>query len=390
MSALHICCILINEPGGIVLSRTVSEREKIVVRTSFVGIGANIVLVIFKAMIGIAVNSIAVILDAVNNLTDVLSSTVTIIGTKLANREPTKKHPYGYGRLEYMSQLIVAALILYAGITSAVESVKKLIYPESADYNTLSMIIIASAVVVKLALGLYVRKKGKEVSSGTLVASGTDALFDAVISVSVLVSAAIYLIFGLSLEAYVGVVISLIIIKSGLELILGSVSDMLGLREEKNLTSAVKDSVAKEDGVYGIYDLLIHDYGPDKHLASVHIEIDKDKTAEQIDLMSRNIQERVFSETGVIIAAVGIYSRNNDDSEVSFMCSDIRKLVCSHEGVLQFHGFYADLEKKRISFDVILDFAVDRKALYEHIYSDVKKEYEDYELRITLDSDVSD
>ncbi len=373
------------------MSRTETKnREKVIVRTGAVGIAANVVLVVFKAVVGISVNSIAMILDAVNNLTDAFSAIVTIIGTKLANKEPTKKHPYGFGRLEYMSQLIVAALILYAGITSIIESVKKIIAPEQADYTAASLIILGVAVIVKLVLGLYVRKKGKEVHSGTLEASGSDALFDAVISISVLLSAGIYLIFGIALEAYVGVLISLVIIRSGLEIIGQAVDEMLGHREAGELTRAVKQCIAREDGVHGIYDLMLHDYGPDRHLASVHIEVDDNLTAGQIDVMSRNIQERTYEETGVILTAVGVYSRNTEEGESARIRRAVRELVCEHEHVIQFHGFYFDEEHKRISFDIIIDFAADRKALYQHIYEDVRTKYPEYEIRITLDSDITD
>ena len=365
-------------------------REKVIIKTSVIGIIANVVLVIFKTIAGIAVNSIAVILDAVNNLTDVISSIVTIVGTKLANKEPTKKHPYGYGRLEYMSQLIVAAIILYAGISSVIECIKKIIYPEAADYSTVSLIIISAAVVVKLFLGTYVRKKGKGVRSGTLEASGSDALFDAVISISVLLSAAIYMIFGLSLEAWVGAAISLFIIRSGLGMIKDAVDEMLGHRESGELTKTVKTIIGIEEDVHGIYDLMLHDYGPDRHLASVHIEVDDNMTAQQIDVLSRRIQEKVYNETSVILTAVGIYSRNTCDDEAARMRLEIRRLVMSHDGLLQFHGFYVDFENKTISFDIIIDFEEDRKSLYQHIYDDVHEKYPDFTLSITLDTDISD
>ncbi len=372
------------------MENAVNQREKTIVRTSIIGIIANIILVIFKAAVGLAVNSIAVLLDAVNNLTDAFSSIITIVGTKLANKEPTKKHPYGYGRIEYMSQLIVAAIILYAGISSVVESVKKIISPEQADYSIVSLVIISSAVIVKLLLGLYVRKKGKEVKSGTLEASGSDALFDAVISMSVLVSAAVYMITGLSLEAWVGVIISIFIIKSGLEIIGEAVDEMLGHREAGELTRAIRASIASEKGVHGIYDLMLHDYGPDRHLASVHIEVDDVLTAGQIDVMSRNIQEKVYNETSVILTAIGIYSRNTGDNEAANIRRDIRKLVMSHEGLLQFHGFYIDTEKKTMSFDIIIDFSANRKELYSHIMNEVKEKYPDYTVRIALDTDITD
>ena len=181
------------------------NRDKVIIKTSIIGIVTNIFLATFKAIIGFISNSIAVTLDAVNNLSDALSSIITIIGTKLAGKSPDKKHPLGHGRIEYLSALIVAGIVLYAGITSAVESVKKIIQPETPDYNAVSLVIIAVAVVTKIVLGRYVKAQGEKVNSGSLVASGSDALFDAILSASVLASAIIFVLSGLSLEAYVGV-----------------------------------------------------------------------------------------------------------------------------------------------------------------------------------------
>ena len=185
-----------------------AAREKAIVKTSIIGILTNVFLVVFKAVVGILSNSIAIILDAVNNLSDALSSVVTIIGAKLGAKQPDKKHPLGYGRIEYLSSMIVAAIVLYAGITSMVESVKAIFSPEKAEYSAISLIIISVAIVVKLILGQYVKRQGKKHNSGALTASGSDALFDAILSASVLASAIIYLIWGISLEAYVGVIIS--------------------------------------------------------------------------------------------------------------------------------------------------------------------------------------
>ncbi len=137
------------------------QRDRIIVRTSAIGILVNVLLAAFKAAVGLASNSIAVILDAVNNLSDAISSVVTIVGTKLAGKLPDKKHPLGYGRIEYLSAMIVSGIVLYAGITSAVESVKKIIRPEKPDYSTVSLVIIAVAVVAKIVLGKYVKKQGE-------------------------------------------------------------------------------------------------------------------------------------------------------------------------------------------------------------------------------------
>ena len=162
-------------------------------RTSIIGIIANLALAAFKAAVGLLANSISVTLDAVNNLSDALSSVITIIGAKLSVKPADKKHPLGYGRIEYLSSMIIALIILYAGISAAIESVKKIITPETPDYSATSLIIIAVAVVVKIVLGTYVSRVGKKVNSDSLAASGKDALMDSIISASVLVAAVIYI-----------------------------------------------------------------------------------------------------------------------------------------------------------------------------------------------------
>ena len=216
------------------------NREKVIVRTSVIGILTNVFLAAFKAFVGIVSHSIAVTLDAVNNLSDALSSIITIVGTKLAGKLPDKKHPLGYGRIEYLSAMIVSGIVLYAGITSLVESVKKIFQPETPDYSTVSLIIIAVAVAVKILLGRYVKAQGQKVNSGSLVASGSDALFDAILSSSVLLCAILFLVTGLSLEAYVGVVISCFIIKSGIEMMIETLNEILGMRADKETTDRIK------------------------------------------------------------------------------------------------------------------------------------------------------
>ena len=365
------------------------NRERVIVRTSVIGIAANVLLVVAKAIIGLLANSIAVLLDAVNNLSDALSSVITIVGTKLSVKKPDKKHPLGYGRIEYLSAMIVAALVLYAGITSLVESVKKIIHPEEADYSTVSLVIIALAVAVKLLLGLYVRKKGRSVNSGSLVASGSDALFDAVLSGSVLLSAIVLTVWGISLEAYVGVIISGFIVKSGVEMLMETLDEILGKRVEKDYSDELKKTICEDPCVSGAYDLILHNYGPDRYVGSVHVEVPDTMTAEQIDSMERRIAQSVYEKYGVILAGISIYSQNTTDEGVKDIRTTVTELVNAHEGVLQIHGFFADTERKLISLDVILDFALpDRSAAFESIKSDICKAYPDYTVNMTMDLDV--
>ena len=250
-----------------------TSRDKVIIRTSVIGIAANVLLAAFKATIGIVSHSIAVTLDAVNNLSDALSSIITIVGTKLSGRLPDKKHPMGYGRIEYLSAMIVSGIVLYAGITSAVESVKKIFHPEQPEYSTVSLAIIAVAVVVKIVLGRYVKAQGEKVNSGSLVASGSDAMFDAILSASVLACAIVFMVSGVSLEAYVGAGISAVIVKSGIEMMIETLNQILGERADKETTDQIKQLLTEEPVVRGAYDLIMYNYGPDKDLASVHLEL---------------------------------------------------------------------------------------------------------------------
>lgn len=367
------------------------DREKTIVRTGIIGIVANILLASFKALVGVAIHSTAMVLDAVNNFSDVLSSVVTIIGTKIASRKPDKKHPLGHGRVEYLAQMIIAALILYAGITALWESIKKIIDPVDPDHSAVSLGIISVAIIVKIFLGLYVKKQGKKAKSDLLISSGTDALFDAILSTAVLISAVILIFFKFNIEAYVSIIISLFILKAGFGIIKEAVDDMLGHRVETEYTKKVKETVTTFPEVYGAYDIVLHNYGPDRYLGSVHIEVDDTMTADKIDSLTRNITGKVYEETGIILTAVGIYSNNSSDERLMKMRKDITELVVDHKHILQLHGFYVDEEKKRITFDVVVDFEEqDREGLIAHIKNDVKNVLPEYELVVAIDSDISD
>ncbi len=365
------------------------DRTKEIFKTSVIGIAANVLLVIFKAIIGLATHSIAIVLDAVNNLSDALSSVITIVGTKLAGKPADKKHPMGYGRIEYLTSAIISVIVLYAGITSLVSSVKQIIHPEKPDYSTVSLIIVAAAVAVKLVLGFYVKRMGKKVKSDALVASGTDALFDSIISVSTLVAAVIFIKTKVSLEAYLGVIISAIIIKSGIDMLRETLSKILGERPETELSTGIKAIVRSVDGVRGAYDLVLNNYGPENYLASVHIEVPDYFTAEKIDFITREIQKKVMEKYSIYVSAVGIYSYNTKNDEAAALRDDIEKLIFAHEGIIQVHGFYLNTETGHISADIVTDFGV-AFTMLDTIKNELKEKYPQYTFDIAMDTDVSD
>ena len=371
------------------IKQEAQDRGALIFKTSIIGIIVNVLLVGFKAFIGLLTNSIAIVLDAVNNLSDALSSVITIIGMKLASKPADKKHPMGYGRIEYLTSAIISVIVLYAGVSSLVSSVKHIITPEKADYSTVSIIIVAVAVVVKLVLGLYVKSSGKKANSDALVASGKDALFDSIISASTVVAAVVYLAFGVSLEAYLGVIISAIIIKSGLEMLRETLSKILGERIDAEMSHAIKKTVRSVEGVRGAYDLLLNNYGPDTYIASVHIEVPDTFTADKIDSITREIQKRVLAEHNIYITAVGVYSYNTSSVKAVEVREKIYGIINSHSGILQIHGFYFDEDKNSVSVDIVADFDAD-KDLQKQISEELSREYPEIEFDIAMDTDISD
>ena len=367
-----------------------TNREQIIVKTSIVGIITNIMLAAFKAAVGLLSNSIAIILDAVNNLSDALSSVITIIGAKLAGKLPDKKHPLGHGRIEYLSSMLVSALVLYAGITALIESVKKIIHPEIAHYSLLTLIILVVAIIVKLVLGKYVKTKGEQVNSGALIASGSDASFDAILSASVLACALLHLWCHISLEAYVGVAISLVIIKAGISMLQETLHDILGQRPAPELVKQVKDIIQAEPLVHGVYDLLINNYGPNKNYASLHLELDDILTVAQVDELTRKIEKAVFHKTGIILTGVGVYAYNTSNEKIAHIRNTIQQIVLSHDWALQMHGFYADTVKKNLQFDVVLGFDVENEEATKTLTQEVQAKFPDYVVQITPDVDLED
>ena len=195
-----------------------------------------------------------------------MSSLITMIGTKLSTKEPNRKHPFGYGRIEYITTLVIGTLIVYAGYNAFAESLKKIFYPEDPDYSVPTIIIISAAIVVKAILGLYTKASGQNLRSDALVASGKDALNDVLVSIGTLAAAIIYNTTGYKIEAYVGILIAILIMKAGFETLRDTISEILGQRISPELTSEIRTSINSFPEVAGVYDLIVHNYGKEKQI----------------------------------------------------------------------------------------------------------------------------
>ncbi len=368
-----------------------SSRNRIIVRTSLISIIANVFLSVFKTIIGIMTNSIAITLDAVNNITDAASSVITIVGAKLAVKAPDKKHPFGFGRIEYLSALIISAIVLYAGITSLVESVKKIINPEMPEYTTIALVIVGVGVVIKIVLGLHVRRVGERVDSDALVNSGKEATLDSAIAASTLVAAIIYLIWGISLEAYLAAIISVVIIKSGVEMIKETLDDILGQSTDPAFAEEIKETVCSFHDVKGAYDLVVHDYGPNTHQGSIHIEVRDDLTIVKLDELNRRIFDAVYEKHNVALTGISIYALNSIDPYTIEMKKRIEEELLNIEHLTEIHGFYLNKEKNRVRFDIVVSLdAKDRPEIYREALERVEAMYPDCSFEIIVDTDFAE
>ena len=370
------------------MSKNKPNRQRIIIRTSIIGIVTNLVLVAFKMTVGLIAASNAIVLDAVNNLTDVFSSVVTIVGTKLAARRPDREHPYGHGRYEYLAALVVGAIIFSVGAFALVESIPKVFHTELADYSLASIIVISAAILVKIFLGLYVKSVGRAQDSASLLASGLDAMFDAVLSFSTLIGIFSTMFFQVSLDGILGVIISLFIIKTSLEILSNSVLDIIGGRSDPRLSRKLHAFVCSFPEVSGAYDLILHDYGPGAYMGSIHIQVPDRLTAKDIHRLTSEISQGALSRYNITLT-VGIYAENSQTKTHQAMRRHLEEIIEHYPAVLQSHGFYVDDQQKLVTFDLVIDYFYREKLkLKNRIVREFRRAYPEYRCRVTLDLDT--
>jgi len=366
------------------------NRSQKIIRTSVIGIVANVLLATFKAAVGLLASSVAIVMDAVNNLSDALSSVITIVGTKLSARPADRKHPFGYGRVEYFSAIIIAVIVITAGVTSLIESVKKIIEPTIPEYTTVTLVVIIVAIAVKLLLGMYVKRQGKQLNSDALKASGSDALFDAIITLATLVSAGIMLLWNVSIDGYLGALISLVIIKAGVEMLASPVNELLGARVSEELVHNIKQEVMAFDGVHGVYDIILHNYGPEVMIGSLHISVNDTMDAYQIHGLTRKISEKMYMQHAIIMT-VGVYAIATGANRRAELQNIVMQTLSRHKDITQVHGFYFFEKENRVSVDVVPDFSVrDEKAFCHELVAELKPLLPDMELSVVLDHNYSE
>ncbi|MCQ2569271.1 MAG: cation diffusion facilitator family transporter [Candidatus Saccharibacteria bacterium] len=368
-----------------------NKRSRKIIRISIIGIITNLALAGFKIFVGLLSNSFAIILDAVNNLSDSLSSIVTIIGASFASKGPDRNHPMGHGRAEYLSTVIIGMLIIYMGFSALIEAIKKMITPEHVNYQLSTAIVVVVAIIVKIVLGIYYQKRGKKLDSDALIGSGIDALYDAIISIATLAAIITFFMTGWEIEPVLSTGISLFILRSGAKLIYESFNTILGRRADSGLTMHIKEDIAEVEGVNGAFDLTMHDYGKGYIAASVNIEVDRRLVAAEIDDISRKIQKIIYKKYHITLNSIGIYAVDLRDPTIDRLWHTIGDVAKKYEHIKEIHGFRVDQDECEISFDVVIDFVPkNRRSYYQKFCREAQKAVPGYIIEARLDSDVSD
>lgn len=361
------------------------DREKQIVRSSMLNVLGNVVLAIAKGAAGVASGSVAIILDAVNSLTDAFGSVIAIIGTKLAGRSASHNHPFGFGRIEYLTSIIIAALILSAGISSFIEAIRSIANPTTPQYTFVSLAVVAVAALVKFGLGVYLIRTGKRLNSGSLVGSGTDSMMDGGVSVATFSAGIIYITLGWQIESVLAACIALLIIKSGAQLLFSTASKLLGERMSPDVVSKVEREVRAVDGVRFASGLVLLDFGPDEVVGTIHVTVDGHMTVSEFDVVAREVRSRVLDKCGVTLAGVTPYADTGADESARKVRAAVGRVVWGNDDVVEMRGLYADPQTHIVRFDAITKFeTADLNLLRKQIIEDCEQVCPgwDFEVRV--------
>lgn len=367
---------------------TPTAREHEIVKASVIGIAGNMLLVAFKMVIGFFSHSIAIILDGVNNATDALSSIVTIVGTKVAGRPPDAKHPFGYGRIEYLTSVVIAVIILVAGALSLRESILKIIHPAAPSYSTITITIIVVAILGKVALGIVFKRYGDKTSCEALIASGVDSNYDAVLSAGTLVVAFAQNLWNVNIDGAVGVVISLVVCKAGIEVLHDALAPIIGTPEDREHVTNIKRYIRTFPNVCDVHNVVMDNFGPNKIIGSVYIDVPDDLTARQVGELTRSIAKGLQEKFNVELT-VGIRT-DNTTPEFAPMREALEKLAKKDDGVVNVHAFYVDPDTKTCYFDMVVKLKADGKKAKDDLVAAMRKRYPEFSFDVQVETDYAE
>ncbi|MDO4796803.1 MAG: cation diffusion facilitator family transporter [Coriobacteriales bacterium] len=369
------------------------NREAQIIKASVISIVGNAMLAAVKGVVGTLTGSIAITLDAINSLTDALGSVIAIIGTKLAGMEANREHPFGYGRIEYLSSIVIAALILSAGLSACIESIRSIINPSPSQYTAVTLSIVAGAAIVKFGLGYYLKRMGKTLESGSLIGSGIDSLMDGCVSTATFLAGILFITTGVSIESWLAAGISLLIIKSGISLLLETASKLLGERADPKIVARVEREARKVEEVRLASNVMLLDFGPNRLGGAIHVTVDGQMTVAEFNRVARAVQKRVFNACGVKLAGVTPYpdADADDDEEAREVRAAVARIVWGHDRVVELRGLYIDPQNRIAHFDAIAEYgAGDLMELHDQIVATCNEECPGWEFDARVMPDVGD
>ncbi len=353
-----------------------------------VGIACNVLLCAIKFIAGMITGSVSITADAANNLSDASSSIISLFGFKLAEKSADKEHPYGHARYEYLAGFLVAVLILVIGVELLRSAAEKIFNPSEVEYSSAAMAVLVISILVKLWMALFYTKISRLIGSDTLKAAAADSRNDVISTLAVLAAAVISLFTEVELDGIMGALVAVFILYSGLGLVKDAMNPLLGKAPEPELVEQIHEKIMSYGGVLGAHDLMIHDYGPGRQFASVHVEMPAEKTAMECHEVIDKI-ERDFLRSGLNML-VHLDPIVTEDKGVGHINKALSEIVREIDGRLSVHDVrLVPCEgKTRVIFDVVVppDFDMEEGALKEEISRFVRVSHPDYTCIITVDS----
>lgn len=374
----------------IALMLNAAQRQKIITKVSVSGIITNLVLTLLKLAAGFLSSSVSVINDAINNAADCLSSLVTIIFYSLGKKRPTKKHPLGYGRMEYLSALIVALLVIYTGIECLTSSVESICNPGKVEVSAFSLIVIILSIAAKIILSCVNTKQGRKIDSDALIATGKDALSDVLVTSLTLLSLILSPVTDLPVDGIAGLFVSLFILWAGFSSIYETASSIMGERPDEERIKQIRSIIAQHPPLHGGYDIMLHSYGPERTLGTCNVEVPIDTHAEDIFDAMTDATRDIYSKTGIYLT-FGLYAVNDYRSDVKEMKGKVLSILqaTSHH-VLSIHAFHVHFDTRTVHFDVVVDFGVKNyDALSKKLSKALNILYPDFTFEFEIDPDYA-
>ncbi|MDD6175432.1 MAG: cation diffusion facilitator family transporter [Firmicutes bacterium] len=364
-------------------------RERCGAFAGLVGICCNLLLFAAKLIVGTVAKSIAITADAFNNLSDAGSSVVTVVGFKMSGKPADKEHPFGHGRIEYISGVVIAFVILMVGFELFTSSVSKIFAPEEMQSGTLAIVVLVLSMTVKLLMGLFYRSVGKQIGSTSLMAAMTDSISDVAATGGVLLSVVVFQLFHLNVDGYMGAVVAVFVFVAGIKTLKDTLGPLLGQAPDADLVRCIREKVLSYDGIIGVHDMLVHNYGPNRWLASLHAEVsageDILKSHDLIDTIERDLEHELNVHTVIHMDPV-----ETDNERVTELREMVQRIIQGIDPQLSFHDFRIvdGPSHTNLIFDLLVPYGLldKRKKLEEEIEQQIQAVDERYFAVMTVDT----